>query len=128
MIVIKTIYICHKIPTVDGIEVQCSQTAATAKRIISDVSNAGRNGYRGQAAAIPKRTIPIEVTPVGMVTEVKPVQPENVQSLMEVTPVGMVIEVKPLQPENAYPPMEVTLLGMSIEVKPLQPRNAPPPM
>ena len=35
---------------------------------------------------------------------------------MEVTPVGMVIEVKPLQPENAQLPMEVTLFGMVTEV------------
>ena len=43
---------------------------------------------------------------------------------MEVTPVGMVTEVKPLQPSNALFPMEVTLFGMVTEVKPLQPPNA----
>ena len=40
---------------------------------------------------------------------------------MKVTPVGMVTEVKLLQPLNAPPPMKVTPVGMVIEVKPLQP-------
>ena len=39
---------------------------------------------------------------------------------MEVTPVGMLTEVKPLQPENALFPMEVTLFGMVTDDKPLQ--------
>ena len=39
---------------------------------------------------------------------------------MEVTPVGMLTEVKSLQPLNALSPMEVTLFGMVTEVKPLQ--------
>jgi hypothetical protein len=39
---------------------------------------------------------------------------------MEVTLLGMVTEVIPLQPEKADLPMEVTLLGMVIEVIPLQ--------
>ena len=43
---------------------------------------------------------------------------------MEVTLLGMVIEVKPLQPLNAPPPMEVTPVGMVIEVNPLQSLNA----
>ena len=38
--------ICLKILTVDGIEVQCCQTATTSKRHTSDESNAGRYGYR----------------------------------------------------------------------------------
>ena len=40
---------------------------------------------------------------------------------MLVTLLGMVMEVKPLQPEKAYLLMLVTLLGMVMEVKPLQP-------
>ena len=40
------IIICLEILTVDGIEVQCCQTAAIVKRILSDGSNAGRYGYR----------------------------------------------------------------------------------
>ena len=39
---------------------------------------------------------------------------------MEVTLLGMVTEVKPLQPQNAEFPIEVTLFGMVTEVKPLQ--------
>ena len=41
---------------------------------------------------------------------------------MDVTLLGMMTEVKPLQPEKADPPIDVTLLGIVIEVKPLQPR------
>ena len=37
----------------------------------------------------------------GMVTEVKPVQPENASSPMLVKEFGMVTEVKPVQPSNA---------------------------
>jgi len=39
---------------------------------------------------------------------------------MEVTELGMVIDVSPLQPENALDPMEVTELPMVIDVNPLQ--------
>ena len=39
---------------------------------------------------------------------------------MDVTLLGMVTEVKPLQSEKASPPIDVTLLGMVTEVKPLQ--------
>ena len=44
---------------------------------------------------------------------------------MDVTLLGMVIEVRLLQPEKASEPMDVTLLGMVIEVRPLQPEKAP---
>ena len=50
------------------------------------------------------------VTLLGMVREVKPLQPPKAPSLMLVTLLGMVIEVKPLQPRKAYSPMLVTLL------------------
>ena len=40
---------------------------------------------------------------------------------MEVTLSGMVTSVRPLQPEKAYLPMEVTLSGMVIVVRLLQP-------
>ena len=63
----------------------------------------------------------MEVTLLGIVIEVNPLQLQNAYSPMEVTPVGMVIEVKPLQPLNAHSPMEVTPFGIVIEVKPLQP-------
>ena len=56
------------------------------------------------------------VTPVGMVTLVRPLQPKNAQYPMLVTPVGMVTLVKPLQPKNALSPMVMTLLGITKEV------------
>ena len=40
---------------------------------------------------------------------------------MLVTPLPIVTEVKPLQPENVAAPMLVTLLGIVTEVNPLQP-------
>ena len=47
---------------------------------------------------------------------------------MLVTLLGMVMEVKPVQPEKAEPPMLITLLGMVTEVKLLQPPKALYPM
>ena len=43
----------------------------------------------------------MEVMPLPMVTEVRPVQPLKAALPMEVTPSGMVTEVRPLQPEKA---------------------------
>ena len=40
----------------------------------------------------------MEVTELGIVTEVKPLQSENAKLRMEVTELGIVTEVKPLQP------------------------------
>ena len=45
---------------------------------------------------------------------------------MEVTELGIVTEVKPVQPEKAEPPIEVIELGIATEVKPLQPEKADP--
>ena len=39
---------------------------------------------------------------------------------MDVTLLGIVTEVKPLQSQKAHSPISVTLLGMVTEVKPLQ--------
>ena len=47
---------------------------------------------------------------------------------MDVTLLGMVTEVKLLQLWKAYPSMDVTLLGMVTDVSPLQPSKAEPPM
>ena len=44
---------------------------------------------------------------------------------IEVTELGIVTLVKPLQPEKASLPIEVTELGMETLVKPLQPLKAP---
>jgi len=52
------------------------------------------------------------VTPLPIVTLVKPVQPENAKPPILVTLLGIVILVKPLQPENTAPPMLVTLFGI----------------
>ena len=41
-------------------------------------------------------------------------------SAIEMTPSGMLTDVRPLQPENAYAPIDVTLLPMVTEVRLLQ--------
>ena len=48
------------------------------------------------------------VTELGMVTEVRPEQPEKALLPMLVTELGMVTEVRPEQPEKALLPMLVT--------------------
>ena len=69
-----------------------------------------------------KGLIPIDVTELGMVIEVKPDHPKA-QSPMEVTELGISIELKTAHSSNVDSPMEVTELGMVIEVK-LVPLNA----
>jgi hypothetical protein len=71
--------------------------------------------------------LPILVTcEVGSnVTDVNPVQPENVEKLPAlVTELGMDIDVKAPQPPNALLPMRVTDSGMVIDAKAPQPLNA----
>ena len=58
----------------------------------------------------------MEVTLSGMVTEVRPLQPEKARSPMEVTLLGIITEVRPLQDWKAYWPMVVTLSVMVIFV------------
>ena len=43
---------------------------------------------------------------------------------MVVTLLGIVIDVKPVQPEKARLPILVTLLGIVMDVKPVQPPKA----
>jgi hypothetical protein len=43
---------------------------------------------------------------------------------MLVTESGIVTEVRPVQPEKAYSPMLVTELGIVTEVRPVQPEKA----
>ena len=62
----------------------------------------------------------IDVTELGMVTEVKLVQLPKAPCLIDVTELGMVTEVKLEQPLKARLPIDVTELGMVIEVKPVQ--------
>ncbi len=52
--------------------------------------------------------MPMLVTLLGMVMEVKPLQFLKAELPMYVTLLGMVMEVKPLQEEKAYWPMDVT--------------------
>ena len=51
-------------------------------------------------------------------------KPEKAPLPMNVTLLGMVTDVKPLQSEKAPSPIDVTLSGMVIDVKPLQLRKA----
>ena len=60
------------------------------------------------------------VTLLGIVTLVRPLQPENAWFSMLVTLLGIVTLVMPLQPENACFSMLVTLLGIVTLVRPLQ--------
>ena len=65
-----------------------------------------------------KAYLPIEVTELPMVTEVRPEQPAKAPSPIEVTELGMVTEVSPEQPEKARSPIEVTELGMVVFLQP----------
>ena len=91
---------------------------------------------------------PIEVTELGIATEVKPLRPLNaypgivftsfpifivfrfVQLLNGDNPISAQFSalkftsVKPVQPKNAQSPISVTELGIVTEVKPVQPENA----
>ena len=60
---------------------------------------------------------PIEVTELGITTEVKLLQPVNAYLPIEVTELGISTDVKLLQPEKAETPIEVTELGISTDVK-----------
>ena len=70
----------------------------------------------------------MEVTELGMVTEVSPEQSAKAPSPIDVTELGMATEVSPEQPEKVHEPMEVTELGMVTEVSPEQSAKAPSPM
>ena len=70
----------------------------------------------------------MEVTLLGIVTLVNPLQRLNASRPMLVTLLGMVTLVNPLQRMNALTPMEVTLCGIFTLVNPLQPSNARVPM
>ena len=68
------------------------------------------------------------VTLEGIVTDVSPLQPKNVQSSMLVTLDGIVTDVSPLQSQNASLPTLVTLDGIVTDVNPLHSENAQSPM
>ena len=54
-------------------------------------------------------------------TSFKPLQPEKAELPIEVTELGISTDVKLLQPEKAEPPIDLTEFGISTDVKPLQP-------
>ena len=60
------------------------------------------------------------VTLPGIVTEVKPLQPEKAPYSMLVTLLGIVTEVRLVHSAKSLAPMLVTLLGIVTEVRPLQ--------
>ena len=70
--------------------------------------------------------MPIEVTELGIVTDVSPLQLWNTPLPIEVTELGIITEVSPLQLSNAEFPIEVTELGIVTDVSPLQDMNALP--
>ena len=65
----------------------------------------------------------MEVTELGMVTDVRPLQPSKALKPMDVTELGMVTDVRPLQPEKACPGMFVTLLPIFSVAKAVHPLN-----
>ena len=60
---------------------------------------------------------PIKETESGIVTEVRPEQPQKAQLPIDVTESGMGTKVKPVQPSKALLPIEVAETGMVTEVK-----------
>ena len=72
--------------------------------------------------------LPMEVTLLGIVIDVKDQQPAKASSPMDVMLFGIVIDVKDQQPAKALSPMDVMLFGIVIDVKDLQLTNALFPM
>ena len=72
--------------------------------------------------------LPIDITLLGMMMDVKPVQSRNAEPPICVTLFGMVMEVKLVQPANAMLPICVTLFGMVTDVKPVQLSNTEVPI
>ena len=81
-----------------------------------------------KAPLSPKKSSSMLVTLLGIVIEVRPLQPSKAQDPMLVTLSGIVIEVRPMQSSNALFPMLVRLLEIVIEVRPRQPQKASSPM
>ena len=68
------------------------------------------------------------VTPSGIVTLVREVQPSNALSPMLVTPSGIVTLVREVQSENVLQPIHVTPSGIVTLVREVQPKNARSPI
>ena len=64
-----------------------------------------------------KACSPIEVTLLGMVMDVSPLQLLKAPSPMETMLLGMFIDLRLLQSEKAQFPMDITLLGIFIDVR-----------
>ena len=58
------------------------------------------------------------VTPLPMVAEVRPLQPEKADSPIDVMLLGMMTEMRLLHPKKAKEAMDVTLLGMVVFLQP----------
>ena len=56
----------------------------------------------------------MDVTLLGIVMDVRPLQSLNARLPIEVKSFGMAIEVRREHPENASSPIDVTLLGMIV--------------
>ena len=67
-----------------------------------------------------KALLPMEVTDVGIVTEVREVQLPKACCPIEVTDEGIVTEVRELQPKKAVCPMDVTDEGIITDDRELQ--------
>ena len=65
-----------------------------------------------------KTSIPIDVTLLGMVTDVRPVQKLKASLPIDFTLLGMVNDFRPVQFSKALSPMPVTLLGMTVFMQP----------
>ena len=63
------------------------------------------------------------VQTLGIVIDVKPVQPSNASEPILVTESDILIDSKLVQKSNALLPILVTELGIVIDVKPPQPEN-----
>ena len=68
-------------------------------------------------------SLPILVTLLGIVTEVRELQPEKALFPMLVTLLGIVTDFR-LQPSKALSPISVTLLGIVMEVNDSQRQKA----
>ena len=61
----------------------------------------------------------MDVTLLGIVSEVRPVQPLKASPSMVVKLLGNVIDFKPVQPWKAKSPIFVTLLGITVFLHPI---------
>ena len=94
--------------------------------VLSTTSTRYVSAYRqlfitGRLVQPEKADSPIDVTLLGMVTEVRPEQPEKADHPMDVTLLGMVTEVRLEHSRNVASSINVTPLGMVTEVRLEQP-------